>query len=239
MTRKRQTLLVLVPLFAVAAFGALVSWVEPGQGNNGVPPLPASTVTVNETGGQDSGDSAPLYLPGGFKPAHSDLTVNDLSTFSNFAVYWPGRRVGPYALTAILREHRTIEEPEGFDPVTVDRLSLIYGDCVVSGDVGCSPPLEIQIWPSCQRPLAQAKALGGRAVSSEELGVPTVELANRTEIATEEETVVVFGAPDLRDQAITQLHPANERARQAVLAKNDGTLPAPASGVLVAGKSCK
>jgi hypothetical protein len=236
--RLRKVILAVTALMLVS-LGALASWAEFGQRTPAKSSLPSTTVVIqNEELTGASARSSSSYLPGAFDPTRSDLTISELSDFSDFPVYTAGRQIGPYLLTAILREHRKIEEPVGFDPVIVDSLSLVYGDCVPSSDAGCAPPLVIQIWPDCQRPLARARARTDTGGVVLKRGVPTVELGDRTEMATGNETIVVFGEPELRAQAINQLRPANGAARESSKANDTVTLPAPVRGVLEPGAAC-
>lgn len=201
-----------------------------------------STTVIGGSTTATTDQATTVYLPGGFDKTRSDLTVDELSSFADFPVYSAGKQVGPYLLTAILREDRKVEEPTGFAPVAVNRLSLIYGDCVPSGETGCAPPVEIQIWPNCERPLAWAKALvntkalGETGDSAPKRGVPAVELPNRTELSTGDETIVVFGEPKLQAQAVSQLKPASNGVNDT--SKSSVTLPAPVPGALEPHSSC-
>jgi hypothetical protein len=233
-------------LAVAASSAALVNWVDVGQGTLAnllsEPPTTVASQSSESPVTQDQPSAG--YLPGGFGTTHTDLKISDLSSFSDFPVYSAGKQVGPYLLTAILREHRKIEEPAGFAPVEIDNISLIYGDCVVSGDGGCAPPLVIQIWPNCQRPLAWAKALvntralGDIGSYTRERGAPAVELPDRTELATLDETIVVFGESKLRAQAISQLRPVNSKASDLSKSVDPVNLPALLPGALEPHASC-
>lgn len=104
----------------------------------------------------------------------------------DFPLYWVGERVDDLPLAAVLRR----DDTAGY-------VSFVYGDCEASGDTGCAPPAEVQVWPSCLRSLAlydDPRASVGSVERISVRGVPAALLDDGTqlELETGRSTVVVF-----------------------------------------------
>jgi hypothetical protein len=104
----------------------------------------------------------------------------------NFPLYWAGESVDDLPLTAVLRRDDTARY-----------VSFVYGDCEASGDAGCAPPAEIQVWPSCLRNIALYDDPRSRVGWVERItvrGVPAALFDDgmRLELETEGSTLVVF-----------------------------------------------
>ena len=101
-------------------------------------------------------------------------------------LYSAGGRVDGLPLSAILQRDDTAHF-----------VSFVYGDCEPSGDAGCAPPAEVQVWPACRRNLAlyeDASSSGGSPEPIMVRGVPAVlfDEGTRLELETQQSTVVVF-----------------------------------------------
>ena len=76
---------------------------------------------------------------------------------------------------------------------TADFVSFVYGDCTADDDMGCAPPLEIQVWPACRRHLALygSSPLGPTVERTTVRGVPAavVDGGTRLELQTGRSTV--------------------------------------------------
>ena len=68
----------------------------------------------------------------------SDFTLGEVRNRPGPTPYFVGEQFEELPLTAI----------DG----KVGKLTFIYGDCDASGDGGCAPPLQVQIWPIERRP---------------------------------------------------------------------------------------
>jgi hypothetical protein len=89
---------------------------------------------------------------------------------------------------------------EGSGDAGANYVSYIYGDCMIAESAtGCSPPLEVQVWPACQRSLAdysfEGRPLPHRKLPSDD-AAEVVEFAfgldNRIEVYTRSSTIVIF-----------------------------------------------
>lgn len=155
---------------------------------------------------------------------------------------------------------RRCDDPYVGEAVRANYVSYIYGDCQIdpeADDDRCTPPLEIQSWPACERSLAdytfdEVESLFSDLLPSaliDRRGVPTslFEGGLRLEIYTGKSTIVLFGT----DPA--QLIRAVVEIRQELLPPPNlpsllgvslgglpilGNLPAPANGALDGTLSC-
>lgn len=139
----------------------------------------ASVVAVLVLAGAGSaGDGEPA--------PRAQFTLEDARAFDDHPLYFVGDEVEGFPLVAVLRRSDT-----------ADFVSFVYGDCTPDDDMGCAPPLEIQVWPACRRHLA----LYGSSPSGPTLerttvrGVPAAVLdgGTRLELQTGRSTIVVFG----------------------------------------------
>jgi hypothetical protein len=73
---------------------------------------------------------------GGGVPPRSSFSLGEARAFDEFPLYSAGADVDGLPLTAVLRRDGT-----------ASFVSFVYGDCVASGDSGCAPPAEVQLWP--------------------------------------------------------------------------------------------
>ncbi len=101
-------------------------------------------------------------------------------------LYSAGDRVDGLPLSAILQRDDTAQF-----------VSFVYGDCEQSGDAGCAPPAEVQVWPACRRNLAlyeDAFSSGGSPEPITVRGVPAAlfDEGTRLELETQQSTIVVF-----------------------------------------------
>jgi hypothetical protein len=160
-------------------------------------------------------------------PPRSTFSVAQARALREFPVYSAGDSVDGYPLVAVLRN---VGGGSNF-------VSFIYGDCVASGERGCAPPAEVQVWPACVRNISlYDPELSPAFERSEVRGAPAFvfEEGHRLEIQTGESTVVVFGkSPELVDHVATRLRGVNLPVQAAE------RLPAAAQGALEGKLACR
>jgi hypothetical protein len=154
-------------------------------------------------------------------PSAAGFSLEQARAFEEFPLYYAGQRADGDRLVAVLRRNDT-----------ANYVSFVYGDCAAGDDRGCTPPAEIQVWPSCLRNLglyepaapATDATLPERATLR---GVPAafLEGATRLEIETDRATVVVFAHSRARLLRIA----AALRALDAAVAPGE-PLPPPGLG---------
>lgn len=83
-------------------------------------------------------------------PLRGNTTVARAADFANYELYSAGASISGLPLNAVVRVDAARNPIER---VRADFFTFVYGDCVVSDDKegGCAPPLQIQIWPACER----------------------------------------------------------------------------------------
>jgi hypothetical protein len=179
----------------------------------------------------ETGTAEPLTsTPDPFTPA-------DAYSFSAFPVYWLGRSFDGLPLSAVTR--RADADLPG-EHVRANYVGFVYGDCVATDETGCPPPLEVQIWPACERSLADyALTPAGDPLAHRVTfvrGVPAAlfERGLRLELYTEDVTIVVFG---LTQQAV--LHAAAGLRAANALGSERSTLPPPLPGAMAGRLRCK
>jgi hypothetical protein len=171
-----------------------------------------------------------------FDAAHSDFTPQNVRGFREFPLYSLGDTFEGLPLKAIVRR---ADEPYVGEDVTANFVSFTYGDCFAEGDLGCPFPIEVQVWPACERSRADyALTPEGDALPSEDLrvrGVPAAfyEEGLRLELYSGDVTVVIFGLE--REQTM--------RAARALKGVNGAlgrgeNLPPPAAGALEGELDC-
>jgi hypothetical protein len=188
-----------------------------------------SAFAYSATGGGDEGT---------FDAAHSDLSIEGAAVFPDFPLYSVGESFEGLALTGMTRRLEARVVP---DPVRANFVGFRYGDCTPSSDAGCPAPLEIQIWPACERNFSSYTLTpAGDPLPNERLkvrGVPAAffEEGQRLEVYTSSVSIVIFGAgKEQLLRAAGQLRGVNASAK--VTAGED--LPAMADGALEGRLSC-
>jgi hypothetical protein len=168
-------------------------------------------------------DAAPLDAD------HSDLTIQGAAAFPDFPLYAVGQSFEGHPLTGMTRRLEARVAP---DPVRANFVGFRYGDCTPTSDAGCPAPLEIQVWPACERNLSSYSLTPEGAPLPHELmqvrGVPAAlfEGGQRLELYTGSVSVVMFGSG--KEQLL--------RAAAALESVNGArvppgaVLPAPAAG---------
>ena len=140
-------------------------------------------------------------------------------------LYTAGEHVDDLPLVAVLRRDDT-----------ANFVSFVYGDCLASGDAGCAPPAEIQVWPACQRSLGlydEAQLASAERITVRGVTAALFEDGTRLELETGRATVVVFADTRMRVLRIA-----------AALRSVDGSvrpgrpLPAPSRGVVGGAMGC-
>jgi hypothetical protein len=145
---------------------------------------------------------------------------------ADFPLFDAGERVDGLPLVALLRRRDT-----------ADYVSFVYGDCAASDDVGCVPPVEVQVWPACQRNLHLFDSpLPGTPVPERTTvrGVPAAFLEDglRLELQASRSTIVVFADSGWR---VLRVAAALRRSGEPA---SGGALPAPAPGALEGTLGC-
>jgi hypothetical protein len=161
----------------------------------------------------------------------SEYDLQTIQSFEDFPLFFAGESLDGIPLTSI----DSLGSP-GNGPF----VSFVYGDCHTVGEGGCPYPLEIQVWPSCERNLAKFRANDNPlANESEELtirGAPALAIAGGVilNVYVGDVTVAIFGSPDrtkLAAQALRSVDGAiwaDETLPAASSAALEGTLPCPA-----------
>ena len=173
------------------------------------------TVLVGMAGGRDDGP-------------RSTFSLDQAREFSQFPLYYAGESVDGVPLVAVLRRSDS-----------ANYVSFIYGECSASGDMGCAPPGEVQVWPACVRNPARydrnRSPISPTSVPTSVRGVPAAvfEDGHRLEIQTGAATVVVFGETP---SYVTALADALRGVNNPV-GPEDG-LPMPAAGALEGSLEC-
>lgn len=238
---------------ALIAIGALAAWVV------------ASASTPQEVVGayESSEASVKPEYQGARSPAsketdHDRLACTVEDEVPNFDTYTLGAEILEHRLTATIRRCDAPAPPPALrgivpdDAARANFVSYIYGDCTPStnfaDESSCAPPVEVQVWPACERSLADYSGhspISGKSIGQIR-GVPawSFEGGNRVELYAGSATIVVFanspaevlGAVDELQRQPSQrpLGAASENAQQ-----QDAQLPEPAAGALNGSLSCE
>jgi hypothetical protein len=183
------------------------------------------------------GASGSEGVPPAFDAAHSDLSTSEVRAFNDFALYSAGGSFEGLPLVAITRR---LDPPlsEIGVPLTVraNFVSHIYGDCEATSDSGCAPPLQIQVWPACERNLSVYPTDDWFKIERTTVrGVPAAffEEGARLEVYSGDVTIVVFGlGKEHVRRAAEALQPVNMAASAA------HNLPSPRPGALEGRLGC-
>lgn len=135
-------------------------------------------------------------------PASDPATAPSTPRLKACSEATPLFNVGPefvgLTLTAI---HRVCSNPQpmvsvsagGIDPDSLGRsnfTSFLYGDCAPRGESGCPFPLEIQVWPTCERnPTTYQRATPVGDLGPDEVGGPRLV----DQMSIRQAPVYVFG----------------------------------------------
>jgi hypothetical protein len=173
------------------------------------------------------------------------LTLDQARSFTPFALYSVGPAYASLARSGIQRTLRSPSETELAEGITtwMNTVDFIYGDCSAQGsDTGCSPPLDVQVWPACDRSLSlypsdapyQKVTINGATGAQFQTG----DGGGMLEMYLGKVTVVIFGSSPKQEQDVAaNLTPVNAPAVQAVAAAGTG-LPTPAAGSLSGALTC-
>jgi hypothetical protein len=123
------------------------------------------------------------------------------------------------------------------EPNRANYRSFIYGDCTPTGDAGCAPGLEVQVFPVCDRNLSLYQ--GNPVVNPKRLkvrGVPAAYFDGdiRLELYTGDVTIVIFG---LSKERVMQAAEALRSARGGAT-PSGADLPDPVPGALTGKLKC-
>lgn len=156
-----------------------------------------------------------------------------------FATYWLGTSFEALPLTS--RSYSC--SAGGGEPTRMNEMSYVYGDCQPDprqDEPSCSPPLEVQTFPACDRNLSLYGLGGGLSIGAHRLrlrGVPAISVVedSRLELFTGDVTVVIFAdsrAQARRAAAVLERAPADRAVASAE------TLPPPVPGHLTGRLDC-
>ena len=158
----------------------------------------------------------------------ASLTLEHARAFEEHPLYFAGDRVEGFPLLAVLRRADT-----------ADFVSFVYGDCTADDELGCAPPIEIQVWPACRRHLGLYGNTPPSADSPMERtsvrGVPAAVFddGTRLELQTGRSSVVVFAESRARLRRI-----AGALRLLDAPASRGGPLAAPVAGALEGDLDC-
>jgi hypothetical protein len=195
---------------------------------------------------EDAGGSTPppeVEATVGQRPAGSAkvLPCTGASEAANFRLFSLGRSFEGHPLKTVIRR---CDNPDPWG--SANYVSYIYGDCTPQPadgetyvDGGCAPPLEVQIWPSCERRYA-----GRRRAQPQPLrrGVPVARVEGSIELYSDDSTVVIFGTDAGRvDRAVSAIQPIARGSAPAAfpprLQRTDA-LPPPEAEALTEQNRC-
>ena len=156
-----------------------------------------------------------------------NFSIAQAQAFTDFPLYNAGSSLDDMPLAVFY-------DTGGFSP----SVSFIYGDCQATDDMGCAPPVQVQVWPACIRnpSLYQSSRPGALTPETTSIrGVPAAffEDGHRLEIQTGTSTVVVFART--RDEVL-QVASALRGVNLPVQASD--RLPQPAAGALDGKLGC-
>lgn len=155
----------------------------------------------------------------------------------DFPLFSAGDSFEGNALTGITRR---LDKADVVDAANANFVGFRYGDCEAGDDgSGCTGPLQIQIWPACER-TRSSYTMGGEPMPREDLrvrGAPAsfFEEGQRLEIYTGRATIVLFGLG--REQLKRAAHALRGVAGSS--AQPGDSLPAPAVGALEGKLACQ
>lgn len=176
-------------------------------------------------------------------------TARDLTSYKScdapFQSYDLGPQLGGYSLE---NRDATCSAPEpvrsqaaggGIDPDSLMRVhyrSSIYGTCKVTSDTGCAPPLEVQVWPACERsPADYTFGEPGHESTLKPTEIATVRgvparfyREGRVELSTGDVTVVIFG--NSRELVLSAAQGLRSEGGAPNRVSADQALPAPVRG---------
>lgn len=156
-------------------------------------------------------------------------------SFDGFALYAVGTRFEGLPLVASFRR---LDAPDRRYSVRANYVSFIYGVCSAVNGMGCAPPLEVQIWPACERNPSVYEWSPAEAAAIERTrirGVPAIfyDGGRRLELSTGASTVVIFA------RTKEQLARAAAGLTGLNLARAAGAvLPAPVRGAVEGRLAC-
>ena len=182
-----------------------------------------------------------------FRSDLSNFTPETVRVFADFPLYSLGTQFEELPLTAIVRVNRKpMRKARGGFGVPDNRtnhMTFVYGTC----GGGCVPPLQVQIWPACDRTLQayhyndniRGLRVGGPSRPYDLVtvrGVPAARFASMLEIYSGTVTIVIFG-----ESASQQKRAAESLASVNILAGNVSAgepLPPPVGGAMEGKLRC-
>lgn len=199
--------------------------------------VPFAVVVIGDEQADGAPQEARVISAIGDQPAKSTadhLACTPADSPANFRLYSLGASFEGLPLTKVLRqcENPGLDASLGID-ARGNSVSYIYGDCEPPlGEGGCAPPLEVQVWPACERSLADYDIELPPPVT-ELRGAPMVEIGDRVEVYSDS-TVVLF-SPDVAvaRRAAVALQPVRVDSTPATLPpeiEKLSQLPPPADG---------
>ncbi|MDP8911282.1 MAG: hypothetical protein M3M94_04375 [Actinomycetota bacterium] len=200
-------------------------------------------VTASCGGRSVSGNGGPPQLSPG------EMTPEALETFTEFPLYGLSEPIDGLMLThaermspAVLRKYpppvKTIGTPRNQPEdrghkIVPDHVTMIYGDCDPGTDGGCSTPLQIEIWRSCNRYLDDYEAAPGQPLPHTESmvrGTKAADFGGRLEVYAGSVTIVISANSSLRKRVAAALEPLNAAARAETNQREGDLLPRSSPG---------
>jgi hypothetical protein len=198
--------------------------------------LAAALVLVAGIAGAVAWGPDPTAASGAPASGRSAAATASVAGFDGFPLYAVGDVFEDLPLSAVVKRD---DPPTPGERVRASYVAFIYGDCVAQGEAGCPPPIEIQVWPACERTIADYSLTpAGDPLPHEATfvrGVPAAFFEDhlRLELYTANVTIVVFGL----DAAQVRRAASALRAVNA-LAGRGRMLPPPVAGALEGRLSC-
>lgn len=162
----------------------------------------------------------------------SGLACTAVDKPANFRLYSLGLEFEGLPLRNVLRQCES-PPPPALVRANLDSransASYIYGTCEVPAgeEGGCAPPLEIQVWPACERgPADYDPGSQLRSDLQTRRGVPSAKITDGIEVYSDSTIVVFADDPQLAERAVASLVPLPEtRAPSALPESNVGSRP--------------
>ena len=114
-----------------------------------------------------------------------------------------------------------------------DFVTIVYGDCEPSAESGCSTPLQIQIWRSCNRFVDDYEIAPGTPLPHESKvirGARAAQFDDRLEVYAGSVTIVIFADAPLASRVADLLQPLNAPAKAEAAGRPANELPPTSRG---------
>ncbi len=151
----------------------------------------AAVSVVHTSGASDGGFASSAPADAETVRARGNFSLAEARSFARFPLYSLGASFDGLPLVALVRADA---EARAGETVGADHVTFVYGTCESVAGNACQPPLQVQVWNTCERNETSYDIEPDESLALRGVHAAFFERSSWLELFTRDATIVLFSA---------------------------------------------